>query len=133
MRLLASVQMPSEGPGKCLCNETNMCDRYSCILPDFSRKSHRKQCKGIKIVRMLNLIVQNGVGLQNQTSFPLTALTSTKAQTKCSSPGRFCSVTLCKQTSARLKDFQVQTAREFHDLNMVSLFEHCFHHGNFSV
>ena len=27
-----SVQKSSEGPGKCLCNETNMCDRYSCIF-----------------------------------------------------------------------------------------------------
>ena len=26
-----NVQTSSEGPGKCLCNETNMCDRYSCI------------------------------------------------------------------------------------------------------
>ena len=27
-----SVETSSEGPGKCKCNETNMCDRYSCIF-----------------------------------------------------------------------------------------------------
>ena len=27
-----SVQTPSEGPGKCKCNETSMSDRYSCIV-----------------------------------------------------------------------------------------------------
>ena len=27
-----SVQTSSEGPAKCKCNETNMCDHYSCIF-----------------------------------------------------------------------------------------------------
>ena len=27
-----SAQTSTEGPGKCLYNETNMCDRYSCIF-----------------------------------------------------------------------------------------------------
>ena len=65
-----------KGPGKCKCNETDMGDRYSCFLPDSSLKLHRKCLKVIKIITfcMLNLIVQNGVNLQNQmsmTSFPL--------------------------------------------------------------
>ena len=59
------------------------CDRYSCILPDSSLKLHRKRRKVIKIIVFckLNLIVQNGVGLQNRTSktsFPLTTSMSTK-------------------------------------------------------
>ena len=43
------------------------CDRYSCILPDSGLKSP----KVIKITsfRTLNLIVQNGVSLQNRSSF----------------------------------------------------------------
>ena len=32
-----SAQTLSEGPGKYQCNETNMCDHYSCIiLPEFN-------------------------------------------------------------------------------------------------
>ena len=43
-----------------------MCDRYSYILPDSSLKSHRKRRKviNITIFHMLNLVVQNGVGLR---------------------------------------------------------------------
>ena len=28
----SSIQTSPEGPGKCKCNETNMCDRYSGIF-----------------------------------------------------------------------------------------------------
>ena len=88
------------------------CDSYSCILHDSSLKSHRKHMNVIKIFvfRMLILVVQNGVGLQNRTSkksFPLMTLTSTKAQTKCSFRAvMFCRVTSCKQISPVLRLFR---------------------------
>ena len=34
-----SAQTSPEGPGKCKCNETNMCDRYSCIFTLFQPNS----------------------------------------------------------------------------------------------
>ena len=101
------------------------CDCYSCILHDSSLKSHRKHRNNIKIFvfRMLILVVQNGVGLQNRTlkkSFPLTMLTSTKAQTKCSFRAvMFCRVTSCKQTSTCLEDFQVKTMLKQHVNSMI--------------
>ena len=47
-----------------------MCECYSCILPDSIQKSHRKRREDIKIVvfQTLNLVVQNGVGLQNHVN-----------------------------------------------------------------
>ena len=101
-----SVQTSSEGTGKCC---------HSCILPDSSLNCHQKRRKVIKIIifRTLNLVVQNGVGLQNRTSkmsFPLTTLTMTKAKTKYSFLAvTFCRVTSCKQTSVRLGDFKLKT------------------------
>ena len=34
------IQTSSDGPGKCQCNETNMCDRYSCDFNWFQPKWH---------------------------------------------------------------------------------------------
>ena len=59
-----SVQTSPEGPGKCECNETNMCDCYSCIFylipTQFALKTQLKH----KIVHFLTLDFskQNGVG-----------------------------------------------------------------------
>ena len=91
-----------------------MCDRYSCILPDSSLNSYQKRRKVNKIIihRTLNLVVQNGVGLQNRTSkmsFPLTTLALTKAKTKYSFLAvTFCRITSCKQTSVRHGDFKLK-------------------------
>ena len=38
----SSVQISSEGPGKCYCNEITMDDRYSCITYDSNRELWRK-------------------------------------------------------------------------------------------
>ena len=40
-----SVQISSEGPGKCYCNEITMDDRYSCITYDSNGKLWRKRPK----------------------------------------------------------------------------------------
>ena len=114
------------------------CDRYSCILPDSSRKLHRKRLQVIKIVAFSTLNLLNRmasackiecqrrhfrIGLQSRTSktsSPLPTLTSTKAQTKCSfRASTFCSVTSCKQTSARLGDFQVKNMFKQHVNSMI--------------
>ena len=101
------------------------CDCYSYILPYSSRKLHSKCQKIIQIVifHTLNLIV---TGLQNQTSqtsFLLTMLTSTKAQTKCLfRAANFCCVMSCKQTFARLEDFQVKTMFKQHIFTLPQTF-----------
>ena len=48
-----SVQTSSEGPGKCKCNVTNMCDRYSCILYLIPTKFALKTLLKHYIVRFL--------------------------------------------------------------------------------
>ena len=107
-----------------------MCDRYFCILPDINLKSHhkRRKKKNIKIivVRTLDLFVQVGINIQNRTSktsFPLTTLTSTKAyrQNAHSAPQRFAAkrhANLGPPSWGFSSKNHVQTAREFHDLNM---------------
>ena len=94
---------------------TNMCDRYSCILPDSS-------CT-VTVFCTLNFVVQNGVGLRNRTSktsLPLTTSTS-KKHIQMLIPGHIVlSYKSCKQSLARLEDFQVKTCSNSTGMTMSS-------------
>ena len=63
-----SVQISSEGPGKCYCNEITMDDRCSCITYDSNGKLWRKRpkapykffkCDGKPIWRLVQNVLYN--------------------------------------------------------------------------
>ena len=104
-----------------------MGDCSSCILPDSSLKLHRKCRKVIAIIvfHMLNLIVQNGVSLQNQPSKDIISPNNVdinKSIDKMIIPSHNILPHNIMQTNLGLSwlfssNNQVQTACEFH-LNM---------------
>ena len=51
-----SVKTSPEGPGKCKCNETNMCNRYSSIFYLILTKSPPKTPLNLKITFFLILV-----------------------------------------------------------------------------
>ena len=45
---MPSVQTSDEGPGKCYCNETNICDRFLHTLSNFNQKPTKDTAKALK-------------------------------------------------------------------------------------
>ena len=64
-----STQTSPEGPGKCLCNETNMCECNLAYFTLFQLNSHRKLCQNIKMSIFLHWISLNKMA--SAVNFPM--------------------------------------------------------------
>ena len=125
----SSVQIFSEGPGKCYCNEITIDDRCSCITYDSKGKLWRKGPKApYKHQLHSSNVTQTNTASSSECCLPWCQLrndplTSSK-NSKMLRSGRVRFVAQRNINKARpilwYQKFKihVQTAREFHDLNM---------------
>ena len=113
--VMPSVQTSSEGPGKCKCNETNMCDRFLAYFTWFQHKTRWKRRLNIKYPFSYTWFLKsNGVSVNFRTSvrrhnviYTRATLSRTKASAKWSvTAATLSSVTSCMQIRAQLRLFK---------------------------